>query len=229
MKKEEQLEPRALGLPGNLSATGLELPENLTFEEWSQIGETLQNIERSVMWWIGDWWAFGEHKYGELSAQASGDDGYSAQTLMDAAWVSRKVEISRRRESLSWSHHREIAALDPDEQTEVLDIAETESLSRNDLRKRVAQRKSPASTDTPVERKACLEISTVFNRESLHLVVTLEDGSTQEHDLSIDGCDLAAAGTITFHRCDWCKAPFPEDGKYCSDSCRWTMANKGRE
>jgi hypothetical protein len=34
------------------------------------------------------------------------------------AWVARNVEILRRRKILSWSHHREVAALDPVELAE---------------------------------------------------------------------------------------------------------------
>jgi putative SOS response-associated peptidase YedK len=40
---------------------------------------------------------------------------------------------SRRREVLSWSHHREVAALPPAEQDEWLDRAEAEKWDRNDL------------------------------------------------------------------------------------------------
>ena len=37
---------------------------------------------------------------------------YSYQTLMDSKWITDRIEFSRRRENLSFSHHKEVAALD---------------------------------------------------------------------------------------------------------------------
>jgi 16S rRNA G966 N2-methylase RsmD len=94
-------------------------------------------MDRSVMWWIGDWWRYGDHEYGDRAAQALDQDTFSYQTFMDAGWVSGRVETSRRREVLSWSHHREVAALEPAEQDEWLDRAESEGWSRNELRREI--------------------------------------------------------------------------------------------
>jgi hypothetical protein len=52
---------------GQWSPTALYLPEDTDFERWSAIGATLQSMDLSVKWWIGDWLRFGEHKYGETS------------------------------------------------------------------------------------------------------------------------------------------------------------------
>ena len=38
-------------------------------------------------------------------------------------WVAGQIETSRRREVLSWSHHSEVAALEPKEQDHLLDLA----------------------------------------------------------------------------------------------------------
>jgi N6-adenosine-specific RNA methylase IME4 len=48
--------------------------------------------------------------------------------------VASRVETSRRREVLSWSHHKEVAALEPAEQDAWLDRAEAEGWTRMDLR-----------------------------------------------------------------------------------------------
>lgn len=44
-------------------------------------------------------------------AAASGVEGPAYQRCMDAAAVARRFETSRRREVLSFKHHREVAAL----------------------------------------------------------------------------------------------------------------------
>jgi hypothetical protein len=100
-----------LGLPGRVLSTGLELPENLSFDEWQGLGERLKGVERSLMWWIGDWLRYGERKYGEMYAQAIDATDKSYQTIADAKWVAGQFEISDRSENLSWTHHRVLAAL----------------------------------------------------------------------------------------------------------------------
>ena len=114
-----------LALPGRISATALVLPKDMTEAEWEGVGRTLIRAESGLMWWLGDWWAFGETKgYGQRKAFADeleNAGGFSFQTCMDAAWVSRAIETSRRREVLPWSFHREIASLkDPKAQDRAL-------------------------------------------------------------------------------------------------------------
>lgn len=93
-------------------AVSLELPEGLSFEDWLNVGQDLADADRSLRWWIGDWWAYGKHHYGERLKALKEAKGFplSFQSCMDAGWVSRVFETSRRREVLSWSHHQEVAA-----------------------------------------------------------------------------------------------------------------------
>lgn len=93
------------------AATGLVIPETTSFEEWCQYGEWLQSAERSLMWWIGDWMRFGEHKWGEKYAQAIAATGHSYQSLADAKWVAERFEFSERSENLAWSHFRQVASI----------------------------------------------------------------------------------------------------------------------
>lgn len=131
-----------VGLPGRVSPVALELPENLTFEQWSGIGSTLQAVNRSVMWWIGDWLRYGERRYGETYAQGIEETGRTYQGLADAKYVAERFEVSRRRENLSWSHHREVASLDPVDADAALDAAEREDWSKRELRSEVNRLKN---------------------------------------------------------------------------------------
>lgn len=129
-------------LPGQVSVVGLTLPAGLPVEQWLGIGEALKGMERSVMWWIGDWLRYGERSYGEMYSQALDATDLSYQTLRDAKWVAESVELSRRRDNLSWSHHKEVAALDRAAQDELLDLADSEGMNRNKLRAEVNRRKN---------------------------------------------------------------------------------------
>lgn len=135
----------ALDLPAACTEYGLTLPEGLSFEEWDAIGKTLNRMNHSVMWWLGDWLNYGERTYGETYAQAVEATGYQTQTLQNAAYVASAVPPSRRREGLTWSHHAEVASKEPDEQVAYLERAQDEHLSVRELR-RVISGKVPKLT-----------------------------------------------------------------------------------
>ena len=107
---------------------------DLALEEWLESGRRLGLLGRNVAWWIGDWLRYGNHAYGERYIRAARVTGYDAQTLMNMVYVASHFPPTRRRGSLSWSHHAELAALEPDEQDTWLNRAETERLSVRCLR-----------------------------------------------------------------------------------------------
>ena len=124
----------------SLSPTGMELNPKLSFDEWERCGRQLQLMEGSVQWWIGDWLNFGEQKYGEKYAQAvdaSDGTGKSVDTLRAYQWVAERVPVVRRRTNLPWSHHREVAQLDPREQNALLASAEQGGWSIKEIRSAV--------------------------------------------------------------------------------------------
>jgi hypothetical protein len=109
-----------------LTPTGYELPDDLSQENWAEVGRALGRVRGSVMWWVGDWWAYGEHRYGERKAvvDADGWDGPAYDTCVNAGTVSRRFEIPRRRGVLSFNSHAEVATLPEEWQDKLLDWAE---------------------------------------------------------------------------------------------------------
>ena len=103
--------------------------EQLTLEQWILQGRRLGALGRGVAWWIGDWLRYGNAAYGEKYVRAARVTGYDVQTLMNMAYVASRFDVSRRRESLSWSHHAELAAHDPEDQERWLDRVERDGLS----------------------------------------------------------------------------------------------------
>jgi len=60
--------------------------------------------------------------------------------------VARKFELPRRRETLSFQHHAEVAALSPQDQDQWLAAAEEHEWSRNELRSKIRiSRQHPGS------------------------------------------------------------------------------------
>lgn len=117
--------------PSNL---WLPLPDDLPFERWSEILRAVGLMVRASSWWLGDCVNFGETHYGELYAQALNDTELSEGTLRTSAWVARRFLAVRRRDSLSWSHHREVAGQPEETQEMLLDLAEERHWTRAELR-----------------------------------------------------------------------------------------------
>jgi hypothetical protein len=118
----------------SVSSVAWQALDRLPFDEWVDQGRRLGMMGRTAGWWVGDWLLFGNLAYGERYARAARITGYDVQTLMNMVYVASRFETSRRRETLSWSHHAELAALAPDEQDRWLDQAEADRLSVKCLR-----------------------------------------------------------------------------------------------
>jgi hypothetical protein len=140
-----------LELPRSVIANsvGLTFPAQLTEKDWQEAGRELGRAGGSLQWWIGDWWAYGEHRYGERMALVEADDwvGPSFQACMDCAAVARAFETSRRREVLTFTHHREVTSLPPAEADLLLDEAEADGLTIRALRERVRQVKASRAAE----------------------------------------------------------------------------------
>ncbi len=123
------------GAPGQtVDRVTMALPADLSFDRWRSIGRRICGVADASSWWLADWVAYGEERYGEKYREAVEITGVGYQTLRNYAWVARRFDVSRRRDSLSFAHHSEVAALPPATQDEWLDRAEERGWSRNDLR-----------------------------------------------------------------------------------------------
>lgn len=147
-----------------LTMTGLSYTgDQPTVEEWREMGEWLNKLRDSIQWMIGDWANLGtvymddwldpkelsllesqnkndipEGKYRWLASLVD----YSYGTLRNFAYIARTFPVSRRRDTLSYSHHVEVAALpNTKQQDQLLDLADEgrngKSLSVRELREEV--------------------------------------------------------------------------------------------
>lgn len=148
-----------IGLPGTLTETSYTLPEGLNLGQWLAIGETLQRMERSVMWWLGDWWRYGTRHYGEYASQASRDavkdvTGYTYNTVRRAADVANAFESARRRADVPFAYHQEVAALPAEDAEALLDEVEQTGMKRADLRDKVKERQTAITIEAALAQPA---------------------------------------------------------------------------
>jgi hypothetical protein len=139
-----------------LLPTGVEVIGDPTFDEWRQAFGDLTRAQGSIQWWLGDMLAVGEARYGERYAQAVEATGYAVQTLMHMVFVASHVAPERRRQSLSFTHHKEVASLDPDEQEALLSEAEKREWRSRDMAEavRTYKRALRSGDDAPAETPA---------------------------------------------------------------------------
>jgi hypothetical protein len=124
----------ALEQQGWITPTALRIDDpNLSFDRYQALGVMLDRLHDASKFWLGDWLLVGEHLFGEEAAQAAAATRRSEKTLLRWAWVCRRVAPSRRRESLSFTHHTLVAPLEPAEQSEWLERAEAGGWSSRDL------------------------------------------------------------------------------------------------
>jgi hypothetical protein len=134
-----------------ISETELVVVQDLSFDQWSNLMETLSKMDTAFQFALGDALNYGQSRYGERYAQAIECTGKEYQSLANYAWVSKSVPPDVRVAGLSWTHHRLVARLEPHEQSHLLQKAHTEHWTVSALQEVV--------TGKPVVSKAGEHIS----------------------------------------------------------------------
>lgn len=119
------------------TTTGVRFDPLLPFETWKELGGRLGLYANATSWWLGDWLAFGQMKYGRRYKEAIAATGLDYQTLRNYAVVSRRFTLCRRRDDLTFQHHADLCALPDEDQDRWLDRASGGHWSRNELRRRL--------------------------------------------------------------------------------------------
>jgi hypothetical protein len=129
------------GPPANgamrMKRSGIVFSDRLSFQAWETVGKRLMSLADSASWWIADWLIYGESQFQDRYQEAIKTTSLNYKTLRNYTWVARRFDMSRRRDSLSFGHHAEVAALDRPEQDFWLRKAEEFGWSRNQLRNEV--------------------------------------------------------------------------------------------
>jgi N6-adenosine-specific RNA methylase IME4 len=144
-------ENQSIVLPESIviTKTALIIPEDTTYAVWIDIGKKLRLMEGAIQFWVGDWINFGEHKYGDKYREALEQTGYDYGTLRHQAWVANITCVPedtnkdkiQRHENLDYTHHREVASLEPEIANKLLNEAEENDWSVKELRQKIYETK----------------------------------------------------------------------------------------
>jgi hypothetical protein len=125
---------------------------NVPYEEWETYGRGLARVGAAFYFCLGDWLNYGEKAYGEKYAQGMAETGLDYQTLKNAKWATKKVELSCRQD-LSFQHHIDVASLRPEDQSILLLSAKKNDISEKDFRSVVKAYKRRKLLEAQVSRR----------------------------------------------------------------------------
>lgn len=118
----------------------LQMPEDFTEIQWTAVGGSLSMARGATAWWCGDWLNQGEAKFRDKAIQAACEllniDPGTANTYRS---VCEMFPPERRRDLLSFEHHKEVRGLDRRHQEKWLDEAAGQKWSRADLRRNMKE------------------------------------------------------------------------------------------
>jgi hypothetical protein len=138
---------------------GLQMPTQMAYDEWERAGRQLADVLDSSSWWLGDWLVYGKDHYTDRYQRGIRAAGLSYQTLRNYAWVSRRFDLTRRRPTLSFQHHAELASMPVEEQDLWLDRAEQRQWTTKQLRSAIrAARQGEQQQCGPAEPSRRLEV-----------------------------------------------------------------------
>jgi len=110
-------QPDRVAKPSVLTTkVALVFPEGMPYDEWERTGYKLARMLSSSSWWLGDWLIYGKEHYSDRYERAVEAAGLQYQTLRNYAWVAGRFPPTRRRATLSFQHHAELASSSVEEQ-----------------------------------------------------------------------------------------------------------------
>jgi hypothetical protein len=182
------------------TALGLRLAGNLDYESWQEVGRQLGASVTASAWWVGDWAFYGEWQYGSRYREAVEVTGLDYATVKNYSWVAGTFDYARRREGLTFSHHKAVAAFRPEEQDRWLDQAEEHGWSKAELEGQVQAAKAteslPGETTEPgAAPPAKLELVLSHERKARYANAADAKGLTLDGWI-IETLDLGAAAVL---------------------------------
>lgn len=131
---------------GALSRVGLRLPIDITRDQYEALGYALGEAHRAVQFAVGDYILEGEKLFGQDAYQLQESLGISEEQRRQWVRVAERIPLERRRPELTWAHHREVAAQEPDDQDAWLEQAVANNWTKGEM---VAHMKPNGSAPEP--------------------------------------------------------------------------------
>lgn len=170
----EVLTPSEVASGIRWTATGVEVVDPLiTFDAFQSAVEFAGKATDAAKWALGDLLLYGESRWPHEYAQVLDASRLSEHQIRRYRYAAERVQRSRRRENLSFSHHEAVASLDPADQLRLLAQASENGWNLVALRERIADVRAvapPTRISAPPE--AGLALASVDAARNLSTVRT---------------------------------------------------------
>lgn len=135
--------------PFRLTKTGAHpTTDDVPYAQWAEATTWVQEVEEASPFWVGDLHLYGE-RYGEEASQVLKATEYAESTVKNAKHTCKMFPPEKRRASVPYSHHQEIAAVNDEAEREYwLAKCEDENLTRDQLRVQIKAAKSDAAGES---------------------------------------------------------------------------------
>ena len=121
-----------------ISKLGVEaVTDRATEKQWWDLVTRLLRLNERTQVVVGDLLRIGELKWGRTYELVAAETGYSKKTLRNCRYVMDKVQLSLRRDNLTFNHYALVASMKPDEQARWLESASSEDWSVKTLREKI--------------------------------------------------------------------------------------------
>jgi hypothetical protein len=154
-----------------LTETGVEITGRPTWENYQGAFEFAKRAHRSSGFWLADLLRHGESRkdWAKLIDHAVDATGLSAKTLRNVRVVGA-IPMARRRDTVEFSHHVEVAPLTAEEQDHFLERCEDEGWSVRDLRDAIKQSKRETVLEGQADEIWTIEVSVQLEVEGANEV-----------------------------------------------------------
>lgn len=129
---------------------GLVGGEGATEAEWKKLGRTLFRLHDSLQIILGDWLVRGERVYGKTYVDLASEFDRKKKTLYNWKYVMSSVDISLRRENLSYKHYMIVAAMSYEDQAIWLERASVNKWGATKMRDEIADVNPPELPEAPL-------------------------------------------------------------------------------
>jgi len=168
---------------GLWTGTALRLPVGTSVQDATEIGGVLGDLHDSMQWAIGDYILDCEKLFGHSASQVIESLRISEESRQQYVRVASAITPERRRDELTWSHHRAVYALPPENADELLGQAVANRWSKRELE---AHKKGEGLGEFRVSWKDLFEVAAAL----------YEDARPAENgDMSVDGYLIQRLGT----------------------------------
>lgn len=165
-----------------MTRIGVELPDDLTQDEWGDIGLVLGHLSTSIGWLVGDWARYAHHVWGFPYEDISEWFDLELETIYVYGSVCDAYPILIRNQGVYMAHHRLVMGRAEPERSAILQEAAENRWTLKQMRAELEKRKgkpTPLLLDSPMlaqGKRLFLKKDEQKLTEMVKILASLKDG-----------------------------------------------------